>query len=74
MRKIKAEIIISTFVNSVYLYDDRLIVTYNYKEGDSLKKLEVKDLKKFGFDGERLTITILSELFLFVVMRKLPRV
>ena len=45
------EIIINTFINAVYLYDDRLIMTFNFKEGESLKKLELTDLEKFGFDN-----------------------
>ena len=35
--------IIDTFVNSVYVYDDRLLLTYNYKDGSqtlTLKEIE----------------------------------
>ena len=35
--------IIDTFVNSVYVYDDRLLLTYNYKDGSqapTLKEME----------------------------------
>ena len=35
--------IIDTFVNSVYVYDDKLILTYNYKDGShtlTLKEIE----------------------------------
>lgn len=35
--------IIDTFVNSVYVYDDKLILTYNYKDGSNtltLKEIE----------------------------------
>ena len=35
--------IIDTFVNSVYVYDDRLLLTYNYKDGTQtlpLKEIE----------------------------------
>ena len=35
--------IIDTFVNSVYVYDDRLLLTYNYKDGTqtlTLKEIE----------------------------------
>ena len=51
----QTEIIINSFVNSVYLYDDKLIITYNLKEGDELKKLELGELEKFGFNTEGLT-------------------
>ena len=35
--------IIDTFVNSVYVYDDKLLLTYNYKDGSqtlTLKEIE----------------------------------
>ena len=35
--------IVDTFVNSVYVYDDRLLLTYNYKDGSqalTLKEME----------------------------------
>lgn len=64
----QAETIISTFVNAVYLYDDKLVITYNFREGEDLKKLELDDIEKFGFNSARFTITILSELLLFAIM------
>ena len=67
----RIETIIDTFVNAVYLYDDRLVITFNFKDGESLKKLELAELEKFGFDTERCTITILSELFIFGIMIRL---
>jgi DNA invertase Pin-like site-specific DNA recombinase len=67
----QTEIIINSFVNSVYLYDDKLVITFNLREGEKLKKFELTELEKFGFDDERFTITILSELFMFAVMVKL---
>lgn len=39
--------IIDVFVNSVYLYDDRLVLMYNYKDGAktvSLSQIECSDL------------------------------
>lgn len=56
----RAETIINAFVNAVYLYDDKLVITYNLKEGENLKKLEVTDLEKFGFDIPTCTIVILT--------------
>ena len=32
--------IIDTFVNSVYVYNDRLLLTYNYKDGSQTLTLE----------------------------------
>ena len=51
----RIEIIIKTFVNSVYLYDDKLVITFNFREGENLKKLELTELEKFGFDDVRFT-------------------
>lgn len=51
----RIEIIIQTFVNAVYLYDDKLVMTFNFREGESLKKLEFTELEKFGFDDVRFT-------------------
>jgi DNA invertase Pin-like site-specific DNA recombinase len=67
----RTEVIIQTFVNAVYLYDDKMIITFNFLEDKELKKLELTDLEKFGFDDIRFTITILSELFMFAVMLKI---
>ena len=67
----RMEIIINTFVNAVYLYDDKIVLTFNLKEGENLKRLELSDLEKFGFDSARLTIAILSEPFVFAVITKL---
>ena len=67
----RTKIIIDTFINAVYLYDDKLVLTFNFREGEGLKKLELTELEKFGFDNTRFTITILSELFMFAVIVKL---
>ena len=64
----QADIIINTFVNAVYLYDDKLILTFNFKEGERLKKLELSELEGFGFESSRPTIAILSEPLMFAVM------
>ncbi len=43
--------LIDSFVNSVYVYDDRLIITFNYKDGSktlSLSDIEGSDLSRFG--------------------------
>lgn len=52
------EAIIKSFINSVYLYDDKLIITFNFREGEHLKKLELDELdqlEKFGFNDVRFT-------------------
>jgi len=47
----QTEIIIKTFINAVYLYDDKITLTFNLQEGQELKKLEVSELKKFEYDA-----------------------
>ena len=49
------DVIINTFVNAVYLYDDKMIITFNFRDGEELKKLELSDLEQFGFDDVSLT-------------------
>ncbi len=49
------EEIIKTFINAVYLYDDKLVITFNFCEGENLKKLELTDLEKFGLDDSPFT-------------------
>ena len=71
------EVIVNTFVNAVYLYDDKLVITFNFSEGESLKKLELSKLSElaesrpFGFDDRWFTITTLSERLMFAVVIKL---
>ena len=67
----QAEVIIRTFVNAVYLYDDKLVLTFNFQEGEALKKLTLSEIEKFGFDSTRFTIAVLSELFMFAIIVKL---
>ena len=40
------ETIINAFVNAVYLYDDKITITYNYKENNELKKIDITELDK----------------------------
>lgn len=53
----KLEVLINAFVNAVYLYDDKITITFNLHEGEDLKKLELTELEKFEFDNKRFTIT-----------------
>ena len=41
--------IIDTYVNSVYVYDDRLVMTYNYKDGTETISLDAVH-QAFGSD------------------------
>ena len=49
------DIIIRTFINAIYLYDDKLIITFNLRDGENLKELKLSDLKKFGFSCSSFT-------------------
>lgn len=52
--------IIDTFVNSVYIYDDRIVLTYNFKDGSST--LVLKDIKKnFCSDLKKSTPPVTKE-------------
>ena len=55
--------IIDVFVNSVYIYDDRIVITYNYSEktGKETARRAVSEL--FGFGTDRVSGTIKSEIF-----------
>lgn len=57
--------IIDVFVNSVYIYDDKTVITYNYSEktGKDAGRRAVSNL--FGFGRNRATGTIKSETFFF---------
>jgi len=47
--------LIDSFINSVYLYEDRLILTFNYKDGTktvSLNDIEGSDLARFGASAQ----------------------
>lgn len=68
----RTQTIINTFVNAVYLYDDKMTITFNYHEGKSLKKVELSQLSSlinqnavgFGFETLSSTKTPLWCLFL----------
>lgn len=49
--------LIDSFVNAVYLYEDKIIITFNYKDGSktiTLAEVEGPDLSVLGaFDGAK---------------------
>jgi site-specific DNA recombinase len=55
----RIEMIIKTFVNSVYLYDDKLVITFNLKDGNELKKFTLTELDNYidGFGFAKSTCT-----------------
>jgi hypothetical protein len=53
--------IIDTFINSVYLYDDKIVITYNFKDGTrtiSLEEVENSDLAQNASPENRLNIRL----------------
>lgn len=42
--------LIDSFVNAVYLYDDRMIITFNYKDG--LKTITLAELEKSALGSD----------------------
>lgn len=42
--------LIDSFINSVYLYDDRMVITFNYKDGSKTITLEEIENSAFGSD------------------------
>jgi hypothetical protein len=49
--------LIDTFVNAVFLFDDKIVITFNYKDGS--KTVKMNDLKK-GFNSD---LTMCGRLF-----------
>lgn len=47
--------LVETFVNSIYLYDDKMTMTFNYRaDGSNQKQVTLSDLDPGGADGVRL--------------------
>ena len=44
------ETLVNTFVNAIYLYDDKLLLTFNYKEGT--KTISLDDVATLAVSGE----------------------
>ncbi|MEA4946982.1 MAG: hypothetical protein VB058_05395 [Oscillospiraceae bacterium] len=42
------KMLIDTFVNAIYLYDDKMVLTFNYKDGT--KDIAFDDIKGSGLD------------------------
>ena len=53
--------IIDVFVNSVYVYDDKLVMTYNYKDGT--ESITLKDIEK-AFGSDLSSIAPLAEILM----------
>ena len=59
--------LIDSFVNAVYLYEDKIILTFNYKDGSktiTLAEVEGSDLSVLGAPKKSLEATRVSRLFL----------
>ncbi len=60
--------LIDTFVNSVYLYDDKIVITYNFKDGTrttSLDEIENSDLVQNASPKRKAAVKVA---FLFVLL------
>ena len=56
-----------SFVNVVYLYEDKIILTFNYKDGSktiTLEEVEGSDLSVLGAPMEQTTSDVRFEVFL----------
>lgn len=55
------KMLIDTFINSIYLYDDKIIITFNYKDGTKTITFEdiIRGYKRFGFGLPRCTILLI---------------
>jgi DNA invertase Pin-like site-specific DNA recombinase len=72
-KKDQRQRLIDTFVNAIYLYDDKIVLTFNYKEGSktlSLKDLESSDLFRDGLGMRRFAYLGTHHLILQVLKTK----
>ena len=57
-QKDQRQALVDTFINSIYLYDDKVLITFNYKEGTqtiSFEKVEESKAKGNGSDFDCVT-------------------
>ena len=57
-QKDQRQVLVDTFINSIYLYDDKVLITFNYKEGTqtiSFEKVEESKAKGNGSDFDCVT-------------------
>lgn len=47
--------LVDTFINAIYLYDDKVLITFNYKEGTETVAFggSRKSREKFGYECAR---------------------
>ena len=48
--KDQRQALVDTFINSIYLYDDKVLITFNYKEGTQTITFEEAASKGNGSD------------------------
>lgn len=57
--------LIDTFINAVFVYDDKITITYNYSgDGRTITLAEIDHGEKFASSGRRRTIARTDELFI----------
>lgn len=62
--------LIDSFVNSVTIFDDYLLITFNYKDGETrldFKDIESSDLQSVGGPTKKGTLKLLISESLFLV-------
>lgn len=70
--------LIDTFVNSVYLYDDKMAVTYNYKDGTrtiTFTEIEISDLVRYASPKNDLKPLVLGRFFFknFITIKNIKK-
>ena len=67
--------LIDSFVNAVYLYEDKIILTFNYKDGSktiTLADVEGSDLSSFGAPIKRKKTSLIGmSFFMYITHRSL---
>ena len=54
---LKRQQLVDAFINSIYLYDDRMIITYNIKDGETdkitLDDIQSSDLERYALPKKK---------------------
>ena len=69
--------LVDTFINAIYLYDDKVLITFNYKEGtetvafgEAVKAEKSSDMSARGAPDIERQIVRFGALFFFYLCRK----
>ena len=59
--------LVDTFINAIFLYDDKIVITFNFKDGDkamTLQDITSSDLDLSGAPGHRELSTARGDFFI----------